>query len=121
MNEVELAWAVGLFEGEGCITRRVIRSKYISCDLVLHMTDEDVVRRFYQLVGIGSIRKDLGPVHRGNKLSWRWTVRSRQEVAVLLKAFLPFLGLRRAAKATEAIVELEILGPPGPAKKGPRK
>lgn len=53
----EIAWAAGLFEGEGCMTRsgsqKVMR---------LVSTDEDTVRRFWEIVAVGKV---YGPYEQG--------------------------------------------------------
>jgi hypothetical protein len=52
----EVAWAAGLFEGEGCLTitsgQPVMR---------LNSTDEDAPQRFYEIVGAGKV---YGPYPR---------------------------------------------------------
>jgi hypothetical protein len=45
----EIAWAAGLFEGEGSITRFGRPGKF-DLRVSLNMTDEDVVRRFDAIV-----------------------------------------------------------------------
>lgn len=51
----EIAWAAGLFEGEGCITvsngRPVMR---------LNSTDADTPRRFCEIVGAGKVYGPYG-------------------------------------------------------------
>jgi hypothetical protein len=50
----EIAWAAGLFEGEGSITR-FGRSGKFDLRVSLNMTDEDVVRRFDAIVDRGKV------------------------------------------------------------------
>lgn len=49
MTEVEIAWAAGIFEGEGCFTTMSNQrgKKYIG--LQVNMTDEDVVLKLYNV------------------------------------------------------------------------
>jgi hypothetical protein len=55
----EFSWAVGLFEGEGTVTRCGGRFR-----LALKMTDHDVVRRFAAAVGVGRV---YGPYQPGQR------------------------------------------------------
>jgi hypothetical protein len=93
----ELTWAAGLFEGEGYIGLR--DGKYAR--MTLGMTDEDVVRRFHLVVGVGSVR---GPDLRHNKKPfWWWDLSCNDEVRTLLRKFVPWLGARRTAKALDVL------------------
>ena len=68
------------------------------------MTDSDVMERFVDVVGYGNLR---GPyTNSGYKPFWRWEIVKSKEVLRILKMFLPHLGKRRAAKAIEAINNL---------------
>jgi hypothetical protein len=72
--------------------------------MVLGMTDEDVVRKFHRIVGIGSVG---GPYMKGQphwKPSWRWTCGGHNHVQALLAAFFIFLGTRRQAKTLEVLL-----------------
>ncbi len=46
----EIAWAAGLFEGEGCITKNGN-----SPALRLNSTDEETVIRFQRIIGAGAV------------------------------------------------------------------
>jgi hypothetical protein len=52
----EIAWAAGLFEGEGSITHVYGRTQ-----LRIHMTDFEVLERFLEIIGAGRI---YGPYSR---------------------------------------------------------
>lgn len=98
-----LAWAAGLFEGEGCIQcPRPANRRKAYPGLSLCMTDEDVVRRFHLTVECGTVRK-REPRREGWKAAWVWSTQQAREVERLLMAFLPYLGSRRASKAREAL------------------
>ncbi len=92
----DLAWAAGLFEGEGCITIQKHKIR-----LQLASSDRDVVERFASVMGIGSLS---GPVIRPTRLSanpkplWFWiSVSSNAEL--VLRDLLPYLGKRRRERA----------------------
>lgn len=100
----EWCWALGLFEGEGCISDSDVRG----VTLHLGMTDEDVVRRFQAVVGSGTIRLEPQSEAR-HKALHRWSVASRDEVRRLLTIMLEtgLLGERREARARLALTRLE--------------
>ena len=94
-----MAWFAGIVEGEGYIG--------LSPRVCIHvsMTDEDVVRRVYEVAGCGTFS---GPFKKGGakdhwKPQWRWTIHYRDDVARLLMAIRPFLGKRRGFAADTAI------------------
>lgn len=92
-----IAWAAGLFEGEGSIFAGKERG---SITLALSMTDEDVVRRFHEVIGRGTV---VGPHHRsGQKDQWTWRC-STLDAEVILQALIPWLGVRRTERAEEAL------------------
>lgn len=101
-NDLMLGWAIGLFEGEGCIAHDKNRDRYF---LVLASTDEDVVIRFRDALGCGNIR---GPFQRGkNKPYWIWRAGARADVIAVLESFLPNLGERRGMCALTALEALK--------------
>lgn len=103
-SEQEFAWACGLFEGEGSITHKKSKGRVLRV-LSLGSTDEDVVRRFHKVVGVGKVR---GP-YRSNgprslpthKPIWHWTCGRWVDGAPLLERMMPFLGDRRREKAMD--------------------
>lgn len=94
-------WAVGLFEGEGTIGIRARPGSQIT--LQLASVDADVVRRFRDVVGFGKV---YGPYQYGvnRQPYWKWNGDGGLAVAFLREA-VPLLGLRRGARATEAIAQ----------------
>ena len=98
MTDTEVAWTAGLFEGEGCI----FQGKPTTILLQLTSTDEDVVRRFATVVGLGNFRKKkTGPlVNRKPQYLWGC---STGDALYLLNRWLPWFGSRRTEKALSAI------------------
>jgi hypothetical protein len=90
----ELAWACGLFEGEGCAWARPNSANY----------------RAKRPNG-GDMRTVGMSVNPGNREGTRpvyyWTTQRRAEVARLLTLFRPMLGERRGAKADEVLAYLK--------------
>jgi hypothetical protein len=93
-----LAWAAGLFEGEGSISGRLIGAPRMS----LGMTDEDVVQCFHVVVGCGKLRHQ-DPHGLGNKDLTVWAVQRFEHVQALVAMFWPWLGERRRARAVECL------------------
>lgn len=105
-DPVQIAWAAGLFEGEGCIS--INKSKrfgrvYSTALLSLQMTDEDSVQRFADIVGMPENCK--GP-HLGRTLKhkpvWRWCVMAKKARTVIHLLY-PHLGKRRRQRADDVL------------------
>jgi hypothetical protein len=93
----ELAWAAGLFEGEGTITqcggRLFVRVK---------ITDEEVAYRFASIVRFGTV---YGPYHyeppgAKRKPHWIWHA-DEYEALEVLEMLWPWLSDRRHAQALD--------------------
>jgi len=95
----DIAWAAGLFEGEGTISYRIVGLyHYLRFQLV--MTDEQEVRDFGSIIGVGAVhgpylqrrsKKDGSPT----KPFWRWSVDSFKNTTRVWELLKPFLGERR--------------------------
>ena len=104
-KSIDIAWAAGLFEGEGSIYFCNTLKRYIT---TLRMTDEDVVRKFFNIIQVGKVYGPYTP--KGKKKNgenykdqWYWRCIKSSEVNSMLKIFLPYLGKRRAVKTIEAL------------------
>lgn len=109
-RDVDIAWAAGLFEGEGSWstthpdkgrggTRRYLR-------VCLQTSDLDVLERFRDTVECGSIyavRPDSRRPH--GRPMYQWTVSGEDTFRSLLELFRPYLGERRIARAEELLAE----------------
>lgn len=107
-----LAWAGGLFEGEGCfcVNRQPSKSKPMA-HVELCSTDEETVRRFHKVVGVGNV---LGPytyrLRPNNKPYWKWKV-NKFEYAQHIGAILwPWLGERRREAAKSMLEAINNRG-----------
>lgn len=94
-SETEIAWAAGLFEGEGCFYLRHSHGKaYLA--LTIWMKDKDVIDRFAVLFG-------LGPTSRTRQAKPHWSKQWGLDIygvrALTIAELLePHLGDRRSAK-----------------------
>ena len=106
MHSIE--WAAGLFEGEGSMTQDKRRNQ--SYQLVLRMTDKDVVEAFRDVVGYGNVVELHPPNHKKKGWSkfYSWTCCKRDQVRFILGKLLPYFGNRRAYKALNILDDLEL-------------
>ena len=95
MNLIQLAWASGLFEGEGCVRRQ----------LEIEMTDKDVIQKFRDVMECGNVYYRERP---NVKPTWRWAVGNKRDVSRCLTLMLPFFGNRRAYKALNILDSIEL-------------
>lgn len=106
-----IAWAAGLFEGEGSCyfrDRKQGTSASRSACVVLNMTDEDVIRKLHRIIGLGSVNGPYQPP--GNrKPVWRWSVTGSEQPQAVLAAFWPFLCSRRQAKIAEVLAQIATI------------
>ena len=99
LSDTYIAWAAGLFEGEGCIS--LDGNNYPK--LILAMTDGDVVERFAAVMGDGNIRVTI-PKDPKHKPQYRWTKGGKIFVLGVYELFGPYLGTRRAEKFREVLL-----------------
>jgi hypothetical protein len=100
MTDPQIAWAAGLFEGEGCITWKTRRGKLYPY-VYMSMTDKDVMEKFANLFGLTLRIRTRGEAHW--KDQWRFETGAKHKVRELLSAMLPFFGERRAYKALNTL------------------
>ena len=100
-SDPQIAWAAGVFEGEGCFT-----NTYTSLGLMqLRMTDLDVVQKFRDIMGYGNIIEE--PILPSGKRVWIWRVAKRKEVYRMIEMILPYLMSRRAYKAQNILDDFD--------------
>lgn len=99
-TDAEVAWAAGLFEGEGTICLYKLRSNPF---FALITTDEDVIDRFHEVVGVGRLYKNRAVFGMGSKQQYVWNANAINEVRHVAQLFLPWLGKRRRARLLEVL------------------
>lgn len=97
----EIAWAAGLFEGEGSIILKRDLRGWSYGYLVVGITDKDVLVRFASICGAGHLTNENGNrVRRPHyKPRYDWQCTRHDDVGRLLELFLPWLGERRKRRA----------------------
>lgn len=101
-----LAWATGIFEGEGTMGVYPWGGKNTIVVMQVMMSDEDVLLRFAEAVGAGAVN---GPFNYKNSVKpiYRWRLNRQKDIHDLLTAMLPLLGERRTAKARDVLDWIE--------------
>lgn len=69
------------------------------------MTDLDVLKRFHNIVGIGTLNTNTSGrlKHAHHKISYSWSVQNYEDLKWFGNLILPWLGERRRAKFKEVI------------------
>ena len=110
MESIEIAWAAGLFEGEGYITIFHMEGHVLpTIRLGITMTDRDVLEHFCRVVECGRVTGEHRFGREHHKPTFRWSIGNRKDCERILLMFLPWLGERRATKAREMLAEIAKL------------
>lgn len=91
-SEAEIAWAAGLYEGEGSAFLGGVQCQP---RLQLEMVDEDIVRRFALALGSGNVRSYSSRGRNRSSATWQWSVQRGEDVLAVVALLLPHLGSRR--------------------------
>lgn len=111
LTDVQIAYLAGLFEVGGCIENRPGRGFCVN----IGMCDEDVIRRAYEMVGVGNLRR--AQVLPSGRLFFVWRISRAVDAIHFLRLILPFLGERRTARAIEMMSKWDAT--PLPPKESP--
>jgi len=97
----DLAWASGLFEGEGTAGAVKQRNRLYARAKV-NMTDQDRVARFREVLGTGNL---YGPYQQPNGWKDQWVIQweGLEQVQALACMLWPWLGPRRRQQFVNAI------------------
>ena len=102
-QKIDIAWAAGLFEGEGNIYRKDKkrgRGSGSAFTMSLKMKDADVIKRFHRIVKCGTVKQ------RTQKQPycemWEWVLSRTNEILDLCQVLLPFMGKRRTKQIKKA-------------------
>jgi hypothetical protein len=96
MDKESIAWAAGMFEGEG-----TVHQHRHSVDVSISSTDEDVIKHWGAVVGRGRL---YGPYQRkdGHKPIFEWKIGRNEDARAVYELFKPWLGIRRTAQFEKA-------------------
>lgn len=99
-SEVEIAWAAGLFEGEGCFSHKGFAASFPRA--TMSMTDLDVLQHFQRVVGVGNLVKTRRKEKAHHKDQWQWYTVGEDEFHIVADMLCPYLHPRRVRAAKEA-------------------
>jgi hypothetical protein len=110
INKEAVAWAAGIYEGEGCIAcypKPVISNTSIV--IQLSMIDRDILSRWGEIVGRGRLngpycRKEYKPI-------WTYSMSNYENVQYTIAIFWKWLGARRREQATTVLARYRKLRP----------
>lgn len=100
--DTEVAWAAGLFEGEGSFGVRENGTVLLS----LGSTDRDIIERFRDVIGTGRFSSQSAGKNRRKKTLRRVDVIRVCDVLRIIDLFYPWLGVRRRARADQVVAIL---------------
>ena len=102
VNREDLAWAAGLFEGEGNFSFYATKGSRRRVMARLTTTDDDVLQKFKSIVGLGQIYGPFMP-NKGKKLAWTWSTTTFEEAQAVVALFWDWLGARRKLAASSML------------------
>src|SRR4051794_6227085 len=99
MEQFDLGWLVGIFEGEGCFWTAEVGS---ICASVTN-TDKIMLRRFQKLIGCGTIYTQTPNRNVARKPVYVWRVARIDEVHFVANLLYPHLSIRRRTQARKVL------------------
>ena len=98
MKKTDIAWAAGLFDGEGSVIYTNPKDRpNPRIQLTLSMTDKNAVEKFQAIVGTGSIITFHYNKEKGYLRQWKWSVEKGTDVAKTIKLLGPYLVTKKPA------------------------
>jgi hypothetical protein len=105
--EVDLAWASGLFEGEGSVGTRKTRFNShggTDCQVAIEMFDEEPIRKVASIMAVGKV---YGPYKRETGYSWKWAAVSKNEILYVYDKLSSYLSMKRKREFNKVLKILE--------------
>lgn len=102
-SDTDIAWAAGIFEGEGTIGFRQRKCGRAPADLRVCMVDRDVVERFADIVGVGRMALKKKTYDKNHQPQWQLVITGQENITAVLRLFYPYLGERRRAAADQVL------------------
>lgn len=93
---IELAWAAGFFDGEGCTSlRRHGANAAAAC--AIGQKHPEVLHRFHMAVGVGAIYHLTS-----HRTEWRWQTTNEPDARQVIELLRPYLGTLKRDQADAA-------------------
>ena len=101
-SDIEIAWAAGLFEGEGWATWNTRKHGQYMAYLGVRMTDKDVLQTFHKIVGErGTICEPKDKTFPSNyKKTYQWGAQGKTAVEIATILY-PYMHERRKTRFRE--------------------
>jgi hypothetical protein len=104
----DIAWAVGLYEGEGtaCLNNKQ------NVQVAIGMVDREPIERFHQIVGYGRIEIQYQG-HSYRRVQYRWVTTKSDEVIQVLDMLIDsgYLSSRRLEQAQKVLERAKEVKP----------
>jgi hypothetical protein len=97
--EVELAWAAGFFDGEGCTSKR--SSPQTGICIFIWQNDREVLDRFRNAVGVGKVYGPYSFPSQHGRVNHQYAIANGNSITVLDQLF-PFLSSIKREQAIKA-------------------
>ena len=121
MEREELAWAAGLFDGEGCFHFLLQRRKDTSLQPLtqtrMTQVDREVLDRFQAAVGLGTV---YGPYPKNSP--WQYAAYGFEKTQAIVAKLWSWLGSQKRAQAVAVLQAAKPhirQRPPGRPRKNP--
>jgi hypothetical protein len=116
----QLAWAAGLFEGEGWFNTSNQKPS-----MGMQMSDYEVLQRFAEVMDCGRIYYRKPRVYDYEKINarkeqWAWRLSKKVDIIRIVTALYPWLSSRRQAKASEVLDTAKLIRDKAGMPKGHR-
>jgi hypothetical protein len=98
VDREELAWAAGLFDGEGCIFTANSQSRYGYPRMSMGQNDPEVLQRFASAVEAGTVLI-RGTLTSAGKEHWVYRCTQWRDVQAIVAKLWPWLGSVKRAQA----------------------
>ena len=97
-NREDIAWAAGLFEGEGHV--RLMKGYPVAAITSIHI---DLLERFRDIIGFGKVYGPYGPYRARQNVFWRYDAHGHEYVQALVAKLWHELTPRLRSKATKVL------------------
>jgi len=118
MHELDIAWAAGFFDGEGCIQIRKSKTgnkMYYTLLVSIDNTDPRPLLDLKRIMGGVTKLKGAQSIHSDtweNRSVWRWAVMSKQ-AELILRSLLPYLRNKKEEAELALLYRETLVGPKG--------
>jgi hypothetical protein len=117
MNEIDIAWAAGFFDGEGCISFRPNnggKNPFIRISINQNADNREVLDKFIRIVGVGKV---YGPYGRGrNKDVCSMYVGKYEHTQYIIALLWKHMSTCKRVQAKQAILRYKQFTPDNSAR-----